>query len=166
MQNDRRRMKGFVTRERWLLGKTPVELASILGFAPTRMAQGAEVWSLTVLPRDDQFEFAGHTYWAGGKPRDGNVSVIPKAHADIDKRYMKGPEERQKRNVRANLDALRDGAVGEGPPEGSAPTGCPVGGTVPTRAWCRTGEADDGVGSLPLSRQSARPSGIRLVRTK
>lgn len=94
-------VKGFITRERWLLGKTPREMARLLGFDESRMAQGARIYALLVLPSNDQFEFAGHTYWSGGKPEGEPVNLWPEEHKAIDRRFMRSPEIRAKDNVRA-----------------------------------------------------------------
>ena len=94
------RVRGFITRERWLLGKTPREMARLLGFHESRMARGAKFYSLLVLPSNDQFEFAGHTHWPGGTPIGGGVDLWPEAHARIDRQWMPDPETRAKNNVR------------------------------------------------------------------
>ena len=57
---------GFVTRERWIIGKTPREMESLLGFRPGRMAQGAGVYALDRLPQASEFDFAGYTHLPSG----------------------------------------------------------------------------------------------------
>ena len=94
-------VRGFITRERWLLGKTPREMAGLLGFDQSRMAQGARIFALLILPSNDQFDFAGHTHWSGGIPKDGPVELWPEEHKAIDRRFMRSPEIRAKDNVRA-----------------------------------------------------------------
>ena len=91
-------VKGFVTRERWLLGKTPVEMSRLLGFDADRMSAGAEVYALMALPTNEQFEFAGHTHWSGGVPVGGPVEFWPQKQADIDSRWMRSPEARGDRS--------------------------------------------------------------------
>jgi hypothetical protein len=94
-------VRGFITRERWLMGKTPREMARLLGFNEGRMAHGATIYARTILPSDDQYDFAGHTHWSGGIPKDGPVDLWPEKHREIDRRFMRNPEIRAKDNVRA-----------------------------------------------------------------
>ncbi len=47
-------VKGFITRERWILGKTPREMARLLGFNESRMGQWARIYALAMLPSNDQ----------------------------------------------------------------------------------------------------------------
>jgi hypothetical protein len=95
-------VKGFITRERWLLCKTPKEMSRLLGFEEGRMSEGAKVYALIVLPTNEQFEFAGHTHWSGGEPVGRSVDLWPPKHAEIDKRWMRSPEVRAKDNVRSS----------------------------------------------------------------
>ncbi|WP_165250581.1 hypothetical protein [Paludisphaera soli] len=92
---------GYITRERWVLGKTPREMAWLLGFDERRMAEGAEIFALLMLPSNDHFAFVGHTHWSGGKPAGGPVELWPAQYEEIDRRFMRGPEVRAKDNVRA-----------------------------------------------------------------
>jgi hypothetical protein len=94
-------VKGFITRERWMLGKTPREMARLLGFSESRMSEGARIFALMILPSNDQFAFAGHTHWSGGKPVSGSPDLWPARQAGIDERFMRSPEVRAKDNVRS-----------------------------------------------------------------
>ena len=96
-----RLVKGFITRERWMLGKTPREMARLLGFSESRIAQGAKIYALSILPRNEQFAFAGHTHWSGGKPVGGEPELWPANQVKIDERFMRSPEIRAKDNVRS-----------------------------------------------------------------
>ena len=63
---------GWITQEKFILGKTPEEMEAILGFRPGRLGQGVCILALNRLPREDEFEFGGYTYWPGGNPVHGS----------------------------------------------------------------------------------------------
>lgn len=100
------KIKGYFTRERGILGKTPLEMARLLGYPQWRMAQGVKVYALSRLPRNEEFEIRGYTYWPGGNPRlepgEKRVPLWSEKHADIDKQWMRAPEIRVKDNVRGS----------------------------------------------------------------
>ncbi len=50
-----KQVTGFFTRERWILGRTPIEMEGLLGFGPGRMANGAAVYALLFLPLNHEF---------------------------------------------------------------------------------------------------------------
>jgi len=96
-----KQVTGFFTRERWILGRTPIEMEGLLGFGPGRMANGAAVYALLFLPLNHEFELAGYTHWARGQTARGEKpGQWPKAHVDIDKRVMPSPIDRAKESVR------------------------------------------------------------------
>ncbi|GIV62129.1 MAG: hypothetical protein KatS3mg044_0995 [Rhodothermaceae bacterium] len=97
-----RNVSGFVTKERFILGKTPREMARLLGFDAGRMSEGAEVYALTVLPSDEQFELAGYTYWSGLDPARKQRDVLwPREAVAIDRRLgLPDPEVRARKRVR------------------------------------------------------------------
>jgi hypothetical protein len=92
--------KGFITRERWLIGRTSRQMARLLGFSLDRMALGARVYALKRLPRNDEFQFAGYTHWPNGEPKGGR-EVLPPNWIAIDAKWMRGPDERRKDLVRS-----------------------------------------------------------------
>ncbi len=69
--NDTLFVKGCVTREWFLLGKSLPEMEAILGYRPGRLDPGAWLLALNRLPANDEFKFAGYTHWPGGKPTSG-----------------------------------------------------------------------------------------------
>lgn len=96
-------VRGFITRERWLLGKTPGDLERLLGYGVGRMAKGTRIYALLQLPANEDFKFAGHTHWSGGRPADGSTPPLenwPRRHVEIDLRSMPSPEDRAKNFVR------------------------------------------------------------------
>jgi hypothetical protein len=96
-------VRGYITRERSLLGKTPKEMARLLGFPEYRVANGAKVYALVYLPTNEQFEFKGYTYWPGGIPTGMTESPVAQwsaKNAAIDKQWMREPEVRAKDNLR------------------------------------------------------------------
>jgi hypothetical protein len=96
-------VRGYITRERGLLGKTPKEMARLLGFPEYRVANGAKVYALVYLPTNEQFELKGYTYWPGGIPTGMTESPVAQwsaKNAAIDKQWMREPEVRVKDNLR------------------------------------------------------------------
>ena len=66
-------VRGFITRERWLLGKTPGDLERLPGYGVGRMAKGTKIYALLQLP-----------VGSGGRQREGqstswlaSPSVVP-----------------------------------------------------------------------------------------
>jgi hypothetical protein len=54
-------VKGFVTQEKFINGKSLSELERILGFQAGRLNEGAVFYALKQLPMPEQFEFKGYT---------------------------------------------------------------------------------------------------------
>ena len=112
-------VNGFITRERFLLGKTPPEMAKILGFAPYRFQQGVWILKLLRLPAISGFEFAGYTYWRGGIPADGppkidfDVNKV-KRHLIEDKWKLAGPDRLVKVVTKTPHQSEQDYMIGTG----------------------------------------------------
>jgi hypothetical protein len=61
------RMAGYCTTFKFVVGRTPAEMESVLGFAAgTKLAQGAEIYLVRPLPTARQFELRGYTQLPGG----------------------------------------------------------------------------------------------------
>jgi hypothetical protein len=74
---------GYCTSIKFVVGRTPLEMEAILGFAAgTKLALGAEIYMVRPLPTAMQFELRGYTQLPGGVP------VTP-AHP-VDRRYPPG----------------------------------------------------------------------------
>lgn len=56
---------GYITQEKYILGRTLTEIEHILGFHSGRLSQGALVLALEEAPQPWQFEFAGYSQVAG-----------------------------------------------------------------------------------------------------
>jgi hypothetical protein len=61
------RMAGYCTSFKFIVGRTPLEMEAILGFASgTKLAIGADIYLVRPLPTARQFELRGYTYLPGG----------------------------------------------------------------------------------------------------
>lgn len=58
-------LDGFITQEKFIRGRTLGELERILGFHKGRLAKGAKVVTLTLMPKIDDFELRGYSQVAG-----------------------------------------------------------------------------------------------------
>jgi hypothetical protein len=69
------RMIGYCTTLKFVVGRTPEEMESILGFkAGTKLQNGADIYRVDPLPAPNQFEFRAYTHLPGGVPQiDGRV---------------------------------------------------------------------------------------------
>lgn len=56
---------GFITQEKFILGKSLPELELLLGFHSGRLKEGAKIYVLTQLPQPNQFELRGYSQVAG-----------------------------------------------------------------------------------------------------
>ena len=108
-------IKGCITQEKYLRGRTLAEIERILGFHTGRLSQGMIVAALTQIPRADQFEFRGYTQVAGHhyQQQYGNITFdITKAKNKIIKEVFKthGPDRLVKvlPNIRHNNLMLDD----------------------------------------------------------
>jgi hypothetical protein len=72
---DSERMIGYCTTLKYVVGRTPEQMESILGFrAGTKLQNGADIYRVCPLPAADQFEFRAYTHLPGGVPQiDGRV---------------------------------------------------------------------------------------------
>lgn len=52
---------GYITTEKYVLGKTPAELERILGFRQGAFDQGVKIHPLEEIPKPDQFELRGYS---------------------------------------------------------------------------------------------------------
>ena len=70
-------VSGYITVRRAVFGRSPMEMADILGFHPSLFMSGVSIWKLNVLPTDDQFELRSYTNQPGGQKLDPDeVEVI------------------------------------------------------------------------------------------
>jgi hypothetical protein len=70
---------GYCTTLKYVVGRTPAEIESIVGLAPsTKLGRGAEVFTVRPLPGIAEFDLKGYTQTPGGVPTDSSVYV---AHA-------------------------------------------------------------------------------------
>ena len=60
-------VKGCITQEKYIKGKSLAELERILGFHTGRLRNGIVVAALQQMPAKDQFELLGYTQVAGHK---------------------------------------------------------------------------------------------------
>jgi hypothetical protein len=71
---------GYCTTFKYVVGRTPLEMESILGFAArSKLANGAEIFLVRPLPAPHQFELRGYTQLPGGVPTNAPGYT---AHAD------------------------------------------------------------------------------------
>jgi hypothetical protein len=63
-------IKGYITQERFILNRTPEELARILGLrVAIDLKPGARIMGVAEQLKVTDFENRGYTHWVGGKPR-------------------------------------------------------------------------------------------------
>ena len=69
------RMIGYCTTLKYVAGRTPEKMETILGFkAGTKLQDGAEIYRVDPLPAANQFEFRAYTYLPSGVAQiDGRV---------------------------------------------------------------------------------------------
>ncbi len=63
-------IKGFITQEKFLLGRSLPEIELILGFRSGHFERGARVVALEQIPHVDQFDLAGYSQVAGHRLAD------------------------------------------------------------------------------------------------
>ena len=61
-------VSGYITVRRAVFGRSPMEMADILGFHPSLFMSGVSIWKLNALPTDDQFELRSYTNLPKGLP--------------------------------------------------------------------------------------------------
>jgi len=92
-------VQGCVTQERQILGKTPEEMERLLGFEKGYLGNGAIIYALTKLPKNDQFALASYTNVPATKEgaiRE-NASRFTAQEIEVEERIMKHhPLENQK----------------------------------------------------------------------
>ena len=74
-------VSGYITVWRAVFGRSPTEMADILGFHPSLFMSGVSIWKLNALPTDDQFELRSYTNLPKGRPlnpldEEEKVSVV------------------------------------------------------------------------------------------
>jgi|FLYL01.1.fsa_nt_gi hypothetical protein len=87
-------VRGCVTQEKYVRGRTLVDLERILGFHTGRLAHGIVVARLNVLPQPDQFELAGYTQVASHRHREPTGLDIPKLKSLARAKWAAGGLER------------------------------------------------------------------------
>lgn len=58
--------KGYVTQMHYVAGKSSSALESLLGYKAGRLAGGWALLALTRMPKPNEFEFRGYSYFSGG----------------------------------------------------------------------------------------------------
>ena len=76
---DRVKVRGFITTENCVRGKSLFKVEETLGFAHGRMAQGLTLVALNAIPATSQFDLRGYTYtpdhrWV--EPKDMVISRL------------------------------------------------------------------------------------------
>jgi hypothetical protein len=62
---------GFATTIKFVVGRTPEDMETTLGFkADSKLVGGADIYAFTKLPANNEFQFAGYTHLPGGIPTD------------------------------------------------------------------------------------------------
>ncbi len=64
MVGDDIEVTGYITQDKFILGRTMSEIEAILGFHAGRLARGAVFAKLTVLPRRGEFQLAAYSITA------------------------------------------------------------------------------------------------------
>jgi hypothetical protein len=64
------KVKGYITQERFLVGKTPGEMRDILGLLPTDLTTGARILAVTGPLRITDLMNKGYTHLPGGEEYD------------------------------------------------------------------------------------------------
>jgi hypothetical protein len=66
-------VKGFVTSEKFVRGRSPQEVERILGILPGELKDGAVLLRLNILPLPHQYELRGYTQTPAGEPYSGGA---------------------------------------------------------------------------------------------
>jgi hypothetical protein len=77
VEPDPARMIGYCTTLKYFVGRTPAEIEAIIGLtADSKLAGGADIFTVDPLPSPDEFELRGYTHCPGEMPADapGHVS--------------------------------------------------------------------------------------------
>ena len=70
-------VRGYVTQDKFLMGRPLSELERYLGFQSGRLSRGATFIKLTQLPKDGEFELAGYSMTAAHRhetPKDLDIA--------------------------------------------------------------------------------------------
>jgi hypothetical protein len=59
---------GYITQEKYIVGKTPAEMERLLGLPAGELKNGASAMRLNRLPNPNEFELRGYTNTPGGLP--------------------------------------------------------------------------------------------------
>lgn len=97
----RSQMTGYFTEERFILGRTPEEIADILGLSRKQVRYGVKVYRAKSLPQGSDFELKGQTIQPEGK-------APPARWRELDLDYPPGvgvPQWKMKANVAVSLEA-------------------------------------------------------------
>ena len=81
------RATGYVTQEKYIIGKIPLEIENELGLQPNTLLRGAKIYGLSRLPSFKEFEFKFDTTMPDGKLF--NIHDIPPVY-DFDKHWPPG----------------------------------------------------------------------------
>lgn len=73
-------VRGCITQDKYLKGKSLAELENILGFHKDRLKAGVVIAALMQIPAKNQFELLGYTQVAGHKINDASFRGL-----DVDK---------------------------------------------------------------------------------
>jgi len=130
---DAARVAGYVTTDKFIRGRTLVEIEWTLGFHRGRFQQGIEVIRLDQLPSADQFELAGYSMVAEHRFQQPGGLDIGKIKSEAAASWaLQGPERLVKVRVKTPHDPAADPDV-QYPPGLGAPQWMltsPVRGTV------------------------------------
>lgn len=74
---DRQSVRGYVTQEKFIKGRTPEEMEKILGLEPGNLKNGATIYRLTETPNADQFTPKGYSQTPGGMPYEPGGKYPP-----------------------------------------------------------------------------------------
>ena len=114
-------VRGYVTKDKFIRGRTLAEIEWTLGFHRGRFAQGIEVIRLDELPGPNQFELAGYSMVAEHRLRPAGGLDIGKIKSEAAASWaLQGPERLVKVRVRTPHDPGGDPDV-QYPPGLGAP---------------------------------------------
>jgi len=98
-------IRGFFTSQRWVRGKNLSQLEQLIGYRAGRLAfHGAEVYALTRVPDNWEFDVKGYTNSSGGMKTDPNWEKAEKmASAYYAKTGVRSSETVLRDNARATM---------------------------------------------------------------
>lgn len=74
---DSQSVRGYITQEKFIKGKTPQEMEKILGLESGKLENGATIYRLTETPKADQFTPKGYSQTPGGRPYESGGKYPP-----------------------------------------------------------------------------------------